>query len=94
MPTVLDRDLHHQLGGSLHVIIIGDPSLAAALGINHQQCIGLGLIILVEPGTRVVGDDNTFRDGLITSKPNHDLSMWFSVMAKSRQAMACKQPLR
>src|SRR5208283_4820337 len=33
-------DLHDQFGSPFNVVIFRDAGLAAALGINHQQCIG------------------------------------------------------
>src|SRR5208283_5987860 len=63
-------DLRDQFGGSFNVVIFRDAGLTTALGINHQQCVGLGLIVQVEPGTGVVGGDNTFREGLVYPKPN------------------------
>ena len=67
------RDLGHQLGAALDVIVRADPHSPAALRADDQERVGLGHVSEVEADAAVVARLHTGSAGPIDPQPAHEL---------------------
>ncbi len=69
------RHLCHQLGAAFNVAVFTQASLSAALRVNEQTGIRLGLVVQIQPHRAIVSCLYPRGAGFVQDEPSHEMTV-------------------